>query len=199
MPRMTKAQTRQKLRDAVVAEAVDRGFGAFSVGGVVERAKVSAGTVYVHFDSKEDMLQQVFLEVKAEFHAIMVRSRTAPTSAAMIRAMWFDMFAFVAANPAKFLFLEYGNSARFLTPEQDLHVHSMSIEINDMLRSGIRDGTLADLDAATMSLLLVAPAMQLARSAVAQGTEIPKQQLEDIFARVWRSIAAENVPLPDPV
>lgn len=196
MPRMTKDQTRRKLRDAVVAEVVERGFGALSVSGVVERAKVSAGTVYVHFKSKNDMLQKVFLEIKSEFHDIMVQAGSEPNSAAMVRRMWFDMFEFVAAHPSDFLFLEYSASARFLTPEQELYVEGLYTEVSDMLRAGIDDGILADLDPATISLLLVAPAMQLARSTVLTDTKVSQEKVELVFARVWRSIAAENVPAP---
>lgn len=191
MARKTKDQTRRKLRDAVVAEAVEKGFSAASVAGVVARAHVSAGTVYVHFKNKDDMLQQVFLEIKSEFHAIMVAAKAEPDSAAMIRRMWFDMFDFVAAHPAEFLFLDTGSSARFLAPTQEAQVHQFSLEINDMLRSGVADGTLADLDAGTLSLLLVAPAMQMARGAVLSGKALPTDHLDVVFARVWRSIAAD--------
>jgi len=45
MPRSSKDETRAKLRRAVVAEAIEKGFGAVSVAGVVQRARVSAGTV----------------------------------------------------------------------------------------------------------------------------------------------------------
>lgn len=192
MPRTTKETTRKKLRQAVVAEAVENGFGALSVGGVVQRAKVSAGTVYVHFNTKEDMLQQVFLEIKREFHEIMLQSREEKTSEAMIRRMWFDMFEFVAKQPQDFLFLEYGNSARFLTKEQELETQTMYGEINALLQQGVDDGTLEKLDIGLISMLLVAPAMQLARSAVLKSKQLPHSLVETTFARVWRSIVAEK-------
>jgi len=91
-----KDKTRAKLREAVVAEAVEQGFGAVSISGVVQRAQVSAGTVYVHFKNKDDLLQQVFLEIKREFHAIMMRALNERQSDQIIRRMWFDMFDFVS-------------------------------------------------------------------------------------------------------
>jgi hypothetical protein len=48
---------------------------------------------------------------------------------------------------------------------------------------------LADLDTSLLSLLLVAPAMQLARSAVLSGQKIPETLIEQTFERVWLSIA----------
>lgn len=195
MPRMTKDETRRKLRRAVVSEAVEKGFGALSVSGVVNRAKASAGSVYVHFENKEDMLQKVFLEIKREFHAIMVQARSEPSSAAMIRRMWFDMFGFVAAHPSDFLFLEYGNSARILTDPQQAEVQQMDQDISRMLARGVDDGTLAPLDLGLISILLVAPATQLARSALLNDMAIPPELVETTFQRVWLSIAGEGQPL----
>ncbi len=190
MARLTKDQTRKKLRDAVVAEAIERGFSATSVGGVVKRAKVSAGTVYVHFENKDDMLQKVYMEIKTEFHAAMVAAKSEPSSAAMIRRMWFDMFDFVARQPSDFLYLEYGNSAQILTPEQQEQTRKMGQEISEMLQQGVDDGTLADLGVDVISLLLVSPAMQLARRAVQSGQQVPEQLTARVFDRVWRAIAA---------
>jgi len=190
MPRLTKDQTRSKLRNAVVAEAIERGFSATSVAGVVKRAKVSAGTVYVHFENKDGMLQKVFLEIKTEFHATMVGAKAEANSADMIRRMWFDMFAFVGKQPSDFLYLEYGNSARILTPAQEEQTLKMTAEISEMLQQGINDGTLADIGVETLSLLLVAPAMQLARRAVLSNQPISTATTELVFERIWRAIAA---------
>lgn len=189
MPRTTKDQTRLKLRDAVVAEAVEKGFAGVSVGSVVKRAKVSAGTVYVHFVNKDDMLRKVYMELKSAFHETLMTASDAPDSAGMIRAMWFAMFDFVEAHPAQFLFLEFGAAARILTPEQQAVADGYAQDIAALLRRGVEDGTLAPLDTKLLSLLLVAPAMQLARQAVLKDQPIPRDTLNTTFDRVWRSIS----------
>ncbi|WP_239520612.1 TetR/AcrR family transcriptional regulator [Pseudooceanicola aestuarii] len=189
MPRTTKDATRRKLRDAVVAEAVDKGFAAASVAGVVRRARVSAGTVYVHFDSKDDMLRSVYMDLKQEFHTALTAADMAD-SAAMIRGMWMGMFEFVATRPRDFLFLEYGASAGVLTAGDQQVIAGYAAEISDLLQRGVDDGTLAPLDSGMLSLLLVAPAMQLARSSVLTGTEVTCQTVTTMFDRVWLSIAA---------
>jgi AcrR family transcriptional regulator len=189
MPRTTKDKTRRNLRDAVVAEAVEKGIGAVSVAGVVERAHVSAGTVYVHFENKDDMLRKIYMEIKSEFHQLMLAARSEMNSEQMIRRMWFDMFAFVSEHPTEFLFLEYGNAAKILTPDQQITTQRMHVEIGEMLRRGVDDGTLAPLDSDVLTLLLVAPALQLARSAVLKSQTIPPETLELIFRRVWLSVS----------
>jgi hypothetical protein len=48
-------QTVQKLLDAGLAEFDERGFQAVRVDDVVRRAKISHGTFYLYFSTKEDL------------------------------------------------------------------------------------------------------------------------------------------------
>ncbi|SNT38873.1 TetR/AcrR family transcriptional regulator [Tropicimonas sediminicola] len=189
MPRMTKDQTYQKLRRAVVEEAVEKGFAGTGVAGVVNRAKVSAGTIYVHFENKDEMLRRVYLELKAEFHDRVTEPRGEPDTRTMIHGMWRAMFDFVREDPKAFLFLEFGNAAGILTPEQKAITDGYARDIADLLQRGVDDGTLAPLDSGLLSLLLVAPALQLARGAALAGRPITDDIVEQTFERVWLSIA----------
>lgn len=189
MPRLSKETTRAKLRDALVAEVVENGISSVNVAGVIARAKVSAGTVYVHFENKDDMLRQVYMELKADFHSTITEQRDEAESAQLVRNMWFAMFDFVRARPQDFLFLEYANAAKILLPEQQAIADGYADDIAALLQRGVDDGTLADLEPRLLSLLLVAPAMQLARSAVLSGQAISETLIEQTFERVWLSIA----------
>lgn len=190
MARPTKDQTAKKLRDAVVAEAVETGIGAVGVSAVVARAGVSAGTIYVHFQNKEDMLAQVYMQVKAELHARVTDVPDATTTSEMIRAMWVNLFAFVREQPQHFLFLEFCSTAKLLTPDQQRVVDGYTDEIGAVLQRGIDDGTLAPLDRRFLTLMLIAPAERLARRAVLSGETVSTETIEQIFDRVWLSISA---------
>lgn len=188
MPKTSKDATRSRLRNALVEEVVENGISSVNIARIVERAKVSAGTVYVHFKSKDDMLRQVYLQLKAEFHDCVTKHRDEADSAKLVRYMWFDMFHFVRERPQDFLFLDYANAARILTPEQQTKAEDYAKDIASLLGRGVQDGTLADLDTGLLSLLLVAPAMQLARKAVISGKPIPDALIKQTFERVWLSI-----------
>ncbi|MCK0122156.1 TetR/AcrR family transcriptional regulator [Loktanella sp. F6476L] len=189
MPKPTKPVTRTKIRDALVAEVVEKGIAAVNVAGIVKRAKISAGTVYVHFENKDDMLRQVYMELKAEFHSAITEDGNATDSTQRVRNMWFAMFRFVRERPQDFLFLEYANAAKILSPDEQATVDGFAKDIAARLKRGVDDGTLVDLDTGLLSLLLVAPAMQLARRAVLSGEPIPENLIVQTFDRVWLSIA----------
>ncbi len=189
MARLSKEATRKKLRNAVVEGVVRNGISSVNVSGIVQLAKVSAGTVYVHFENKDDMLRQVYMEIKAEFHDCITAQCEETDSVQLVRNMWFSMFRFVRAHPKDFLFLEYVNQVSILLPEQQAVADEYAANIAALLQRGVDDGTLADLDTSLLSLLLVAPAMQLARTIVLKGWDIPETLIEQTFERVWLSIA----------
>ena len=189
MARQTKDATYRKLRTAVVAEAVEKGFAGTSVAGVVNRAQVSAGTVYVHFENKDAMLQRIYLDIKAEFHAAIMAAQDEADSAQRVRRMWTGMFDFVRQSPEAFLFLEFGSTAKILTPAQSVTTERYAQEIQSLLTRGIDDGTLAPLNVTLLALLLTAPAMQLARNHVQKGQKITIEIVDQTFERVWLSIA----------
>lgn len=55
--------TRQRIVDAAIALFADRGFDATSVSEVVTTAGVAKGALYYHFESKDDLLYEVYREL----------------------------------------------------------------------------------------------------------------------------------------
>ena len=57
-----KAQRRQEILDAARQEFFERGFHTPTVDDVAARAEVSKGTIYLYFESKEEILAHLLLE-----------------------------------------------------------------------------------------------------------------------------------------
>jgi len=45
---------------------MDSGFGGFSMAKVAERANIAVGTIYLYFNNKEDLLNQLYLKLYKE-------------------------------------------------------------------------------------------------------------------------------------
>ncbi len=189
MKRPTQDEVKDNIRAGLVRVVAKLGIGGTSIAAVAKEAGVSAGTIYLHFADKSDLLQKVYLQIKTEFHGILVAASSEADSKAMIHRMWRDMFAFTTAHPHDFLFIEYAGAAQVLTAEQSAQVAGFQDEIAAMLQRAIDDGTVAPLPVATVITLLVAPAMHLARQAALNNRPIDTDQLDLTFERVWISIA----------
>ncbi len=62
-----KADTRATVRRAAHACFAERGFLATQIGDIARRAGVAHGTFYVHFESKEAVLDELLAEFNAAF------------------------------------------------------------------------------------------------------------------------------------
>lgn len=63
MARQARSEaTRQKILDAAVALFIEVGFAATGLGDIIERAELTKGALYYHFDSKESLASGVIAE-----------------------------------------------------------------------------------------------------------------------------------------
>ncbi|MFY0648540.1 TetR/AcrR family transcriptional regulator [Sulfitobacter geojensis] len=191
LKRLTPEATQAKIRTALVEEVAKQGIGATSVGAVAKRAGMSAGTIYLHFENKEDMLRKVFLQIKTDIHTLMMSSADDPDAKSMIRKMWFDLFGFVAAHPMDFMFVEYAGAAQILSKKQARKVADMQVEIAALIQRGIDEGAIVGMPVSMVTTLLIAPAMQLARAGVLASEQPSEETLGLVFERVWLSVAAK--------
>ncbi|MDQ2838460.1 MAG: TetR/AcrR family transcriptional regulator [Actinomycetota bacterium] len=99
---VAEAGTRQRIVAAAVALFAEQGFDATSVNQVVARAGVAKGALYHHFESKDDLLYEVYRELVdrqlAGLNAILAR-RLSPTGT--LRALIADMVETTAASAAE--------------------------------------------------------------------------------------------------
>lgn len=62
-------RTRQLLRDALVAEILEKGYEAVTVQDILDRANLGRSTFYAHYRDKEDLLLSGFERFHAMFEA----------------------------------------------------------------------------------------------------------------------------------
>lgn len=188
MARPSKSEVEARIRQAVVETVVMNGTSAASVGQIAKAARVSAGTIYLHYSSKEDMLQSVYLQTKTEFHTMMTASRSEASSAEMLKRMWFDMFSFVEDRPFDFQFIEDAGMTAMLTGYQKDAVARMGVEISQLVQSAIDDQTLAPIPVEVAITLLIGPALLLAKRQANTAQRVSRDVIQVTFDRVWLAV-----------
>jgi AcrR family transcriptional regulator len=109
------ADKRDAILTAAVELFVERGYHGTAVPAIAERAGVAAGTIYHHFDSKEQLVNAVF-ELWKERIVRQVHEHfpAAASPREQFRAMWNQMAAFALANPQPYSFLEFHHHGSYL-------------------------------------------------------------------------------------
>ncbi|MCY6380753.1 TetR/AcrR family transcriptional regulator [Hoeflea prorocentri] len=173
----------------MIADVVENGLDKAPVSRIAKRAGVSAGTIYVYYPNKDEMLQSIYLEIKSLLHdAMMTASGPGADSAKRIRSMWFAMFGFMLENPDMFAFHEIVAAEKLLGPDQLEEVAGMAGDIHGVLGDAINDRTLKDMPMDCVISLLFGPAVNLARRMLSGGSH-DLQKADLVFRSIWTGIA----------
>ena len=141
-----QGDTRSRIVAAAVALFAEQGYDATSVNEVVARAGVAKGALYHHFQSKDDLLYEVYRElVERQLAGLadILERRLAPADT--LRAIVLDMVETTTARTAEAtVFFREGHR---LTDTNQQRVRAARRQIHDavteLIRSGQRDGRFA--------------------------------------------------------
>lgn len=141
-----KVRRRREILDAARCEFFDRGFHRPTVDDVAARAEVSKGTIYLYFESKEEILAHLLLEGLALLLKDMEASRTAASSSSAETALQ-DLakayLHFCQSHPQYFRLIMAFDRGRFEESiSSDLHqrVLNRSLQGLDLLAQTIEAG-----------------------------------------------------------
>lgn len=109
------------VRRATIELIADRGLHATSVAAVAGRAGVAAGTIYVHYPSKDELVAAAFAEVKVGLaDAVVQRIIVDDPPERRFRSMWLALYEALASDPEAARFLVQMES----TPAYAAHLHN---------------------------------------------------------------------------
>lgn len=66
----------QRIKEAVIELILQEGFDGTSISKIARRAEVSPATVYIYFDNKDDMLQDIYREYSEEVYGYVLQRVT---------------------------------------------------------------------------------------------------------------------------
>ncbi|MFV7771772.1 MULTISPECIES: TetR/AcrR family transcriptional regulator [Shewanella] len=142
---MGKSQKKQAILDTALQLFVSQGFHATSTATIAREAGVATGTLFHHFPSKEQLLEQLFLGVKQEFaDAIQAGASKSGKLKQDAKQLWFAALTWAMANPLKQAFFQLYSMSP--TVEQSVRaqaMHSILGFIAELIRQGQASGELA--------------------------------------------------------
>lgn len=191
MARQKDEKKRRAIRAAAIDDVLESGLAGTSMPKIAKRAGISQGTIYLYFLSKNEMLQEIFLEIKSGLHdRLMTSFSSDDTSAEKVRNIWFAMLGFMFEHPKEFAFHEYVSAARILDPSQQKAIDAMAEDTRRVLVAAIDDGTLVPAPISSLVAVLMSPAVHLAKQAVLTGTRPADAVVDATYDLIWTGISA---------
>ncbi len=143
---MSRTDKKQALLDTALALFVSQGFYATSTASIAKQAGVATGTLFHHFSSKDELMQQLFLSIKQEFaDAITSQINQQSDLKADTQHLWQVAINWALSNPLKQeFFQQYSMSPSIPSEIRQQAMNSILSFMGELILRGQKTGELAD-------------------------------------------------------
>ena len=182
----TKLDVSEQIFDATDRLMAKEGLHHLSMHKLAKEAGIAAGTIYLYFKSKDELLVQFARRVFNKFvTAIEEGFDESQSFFEQYRRMWWNIWHFLQENPTILSNMnQYRSLPGFLETCKEME-HSCW---DQFCLKGQAANELADLDHHMLFLLSLKTAMVLASDIKYLGTVVTDAMLESVIERSWRAI-----------
>lgn len=172
------------VRHALRSLVARHGFHGASMGAVAKEAGVATGTAYVHYASKDELVQAAFLEAKHEMGSA-AAAHVDPTAPPRVRfeQLWYGVYEHLSADPDRARFLVQVQSSPYAGTGHEAASQAEDdpftvIAVPDLLDQFV------DLPPTVLYDLAIGPILRLA----AGSTEVDETTLRTLAEGCWRAV-----------
>jgi len=176
----------------------ERGFFGTPTSLISKEAGVATGTLFFYFKTKEDLIDTLYLRVKAEAAGAMCRGlETEPDAKAKLYRLGRNGVAWATEHPDKMKFMEQFAHSQFVSTTAQEEGMSRFLFLHDLIMDGIREGSVRDYDPELLIFMMASSLSGLAARVAAAGSPAEREAaIEQGMAFIWNGLKAE--PLMEP-
>lgn len=186
------ANKRQAVLQAALALIDARGFHGTSMAAIAERADVGAGTIYRYFEGKEDLINQLYAEARAEAHRSVLSMGFEPDASVQDRlyALWRAIILNYIECPTLYRFIVQYESSPFLRESTRAQIEDMKAPFRQLHQDGIEQGLLRDLPEPVHGAVFTGALSHLVQRHVAGDIVLDETMINQTFEMIWAAYRA---------
>jgi TetR/AcrR family transcriptional regulator, repressor of fatR-cypB operon len=166
-PSTSGAATRERLLRAAIGIVAREGLAAATTAAIAAEASVAEGTLYRHFDSKDDLLIAAYRQMKTEVFvnaAAGVDVTAAPPE--RLKRTWKAIYLAYRADRDAFAFGQRFAESALAEREGGEAARAIGRMVTDLRRAGIATGDFKNLPVDLLANLFLAPISYLLKSEI---------------------------------
>lgn len=191
-----KGKTKQQcVVDAARRLLATEGLHGLSIKLLVKESGVAAGTIYLHFKDKEDIVRQVHASILHEVGQAMSQCHDVNQPLfEQYRTLWRNLWVYFQQHPNTLLVKAQFDNLPDLSLRQVLQEAKTSLKaIFQMFETGRQNGEIINLPDDVLGSLSFETCATLARRQVLGMIEMNDEMLEQCILASWRAIAITSV------
>ncbi|MFD1707231.1 TetR/AcrR family transcriptional regulator [Siminovitchia sediminis] len=181
----------ESIFNAAIQLINEHGLSGTSMSKIAKKAGLSASTIYVYFENKEDMLNKLYLNVKKNMSqevfynyddSISIQSAFEHTLKKFIN--------FILTNKEEFLFLEQFSNSPLLHMLSRNEGTELFEPIFSLFEKGKSQNVFKQVDSNLLHMFMFNPAIQYVKDYLGGRCELNQDDIEKIIQMSWDAVKA---------
>lgn len=182
---------KQAILKSVLKLVNREGFYHLNMKNIAREAGVAAGTIYLYFKGKEDLINALYAMIVTEFNQKVLEGYDDSRS---VKDNFFEMMDraidFYLREPDNFSFIEQYTYAPFLFKENQDENFLLLLPIYKMMREGKKQGIIRNIPDAVLLALIHGPMNTIIKLHLAHKTDLNRKGAKHKFHEAaWKAIA----------
>jgi AcrR family transcriptional regulator len=189
VPSHVKPNKRDAILNAMLDVVVERGFHDAPMSLIAERSGASAGVIYHHFASKDELIEALYERVRALKRESLLAGYSAGMDAkAAFILVWTNGYHFYRKHQRELRFLDQYENAGFICPpdEPKSRAGEEQMDFERRFRARSKGGVLSDWPAEVIQELTLGAVMRLAK----QPRKLAPAVLREVAEKMWEAVRA---------
>ena len=180
---------RTAILDATLKLISENGFHGTAMSKVASEAGVSAGIIYHYFDSKDDLMDELYITVKRDSSRAMLENYDPDRPLrTQIRQLWGNIFRYFVKHPRESAFLEQYINSPYYRPQVEEAVSQYFAPVVACFERAQHEMIIKDFPEAVITTLTVDVASSLAQKQAAGLIDLTDELVEQIIDALWEAI-----------
>ena len=184
-----KLDKRTAIMESTLTLLSEQGFHGTPISLIAQHAGVGAGTIYRYFSNKEELINELFKEIKRNvLKAMLTNYGEEGTYKERFKHLWKNMLRFFMDNPKGFQFIEQYRYAPYmsnLTREESFMILS---PIMMFFIESKRAKAMKDLPLYTIIALLYGPIVSLLKQHIDHNQTLTQDRIEQAAEACWDAV-----------
>lgn len=177
---------RKAILDAALTLITTNGFHGTSIKMIANEAKIAAGTIYIHFSNKEEMILELYESIGKEINKIIRENISLPlTSHQNFIRIWSEVLSFYIIDPRKPEFITQFTYSPYITSKFSNLLLAPVLTFFEKAQS---QKEIKDLPISALIALSHSPITSLVRMAKYGQIELKDIEVQDYSQACWDAI-----------
>ena len=196
MARPRSADRRNAILSAATRVIASQGLGA-PTAAIAKEAGVSNGSLFLYFDTKPTLLNELYVELKTEMGVAAIVGLPADSGLRQqVRHMWLQWLRWATTNPEKRRALAQLEVADDITAESHRVVRQAQVGLGELLERSRATGPMRDVPLGFVLTLATAMADATMDAMIREPAEADVYG-DAAFEAIWRVLAGSCLPADD--